>query len=258
LNILVCVKQVPDSADTLKIDESTRWIEYGGLTVFRMNRFDEFALEEALIIKERMPGTVVHALSIGPERVRSTIKRAMETGADHGIHIINTFERYLSPLTTASLIASYAREKDYALILTGVMAEDDMACQVGQLVAALLDIPCVTSVISEKISSKGSEILVEREIEGGSRESFAVAMPAVLTIQSGINFPRYPSLSNVLRARSQPQEVIHTQDLEASSEQGSVVRMREPDQTAKGSFIEGFPREKACKLVAMLHEKAFL
>jgi electron transfer flavoprotein beta subunit len=258
LKILVCVKQVPDSGETLKINESTGWIEYGPLTVFRMNRFDEFALEEALLMKERMPGTIVHALSLGPERVRTTIKRAMETGADHGIHIFDPGERYLSPFASASFIASYARGKGYDLIFTGVMAEDDMACQVGQTVAALLDLPCVTSVINERAGSGSNELFVEREIEGGSRQSLAVTLPAVLTIQSGINFPRYPSLSNVLRARSQEQEIIDTGDINVSPVQEAMVSLREPYRAMEGTFIKGTQQEKARKLAAIFHEKALL
>ena len=86
-------------------------------TVFRMNRFDEFALEEALLIKEHYVRTVVHALSVGPERVGSTIRRALEMGADHGIHILDPSDGYISPFSVASLIAAYARDKGYDLII---------------------------------------------------------------------------------------------------------------------------------------------
>lgn len=258
MKILVCVKQVPDSGDTLQLNEATGWIDYSRFTVFRMNRFDEFALEEALLIREKIPGTLVHALSVGPERVSSTIRRAIEMGADHGIHILKPCERYASPFTVASLIASYAIGKGYDLILAGVMAEDDMAFQVGQLVAALLDIPCATSVICEEMCLERGEILVEREIEGGCRQSLLLSLPAVLTIQSGINVPRYPSLSNVLRARSQPQEIIASQDFGISPEREDMTSLRHPDFPSPGMFIEGSPREKARTLLAILHEKSLL
>ncbi len=258
MKILVCIKQVNDSADTLQINEATGWIDYSRFTVFRMNRFDEFALEEALLARERIPGTTVHALSVGPMRVSSTIRRALEMGADHGIHLLNPDENYISPFTVASLIASYARGKGYDLILTGVMAEDDMACQVGQLVAAFLDVPCATSVISEEIHPESGEILVEREIEGGCRQSLLLLLPAVLTIQSGINLPRYPSLTHVLRARSQPQEIIHSGDLRISPEREVMEHVRHPEFTSKGMFIEGSPREKAHTILEILHEKSLL
>jgi len=256
LKILVCIKQVPDSGETIEIDASGQ-IVYGPLTVFRMNRFDEFALEEALRMKERLPGTIVHALSLGPERVGTTIKRALETGADHGIHILTRTD-IPGPRFTASLIASYARGKEYDLILSGIMAEDDMACQVGQLTAAILGLPCATSVISETIDREAGKVTLDREIEGGSRASLAVTLPAVLTIQSGINMPRYPSLSNVLRARIQTHEVIEARDLNASAVADPVARLREPDKTMKGMFLQGTPQEKARKLKSILHEKGIL
>lgn len=258
MKILVCVKQVPDSGETLTIDDASGWIDYGRSTVFRMNRYDEFALEEALLIRESQPDTVVHALSVGRERVESTLRRALEMGADHGIHILDARESYVSPFSVASLIASCARTRGYDLILAGVMAEDDMACQVGQLVAALLDLPCATSVIREEILPGGSEILVERELEGGCRQKVLLKTPAVLTIQPGINAPRYPSLSHVLRARSQPQEIIDSRALGVPGQQENAGRLRTPDLTSQGIFIEGSSREKARALVGILREKALL
>jgi electron transfer flavoprotein beta subunit len=258
VKILVCVKQVPDSSDTLDIDEQTGRIVFKPSTVFRMNRYDEFALEEALLIKERFPETSVHALSFGPERAGSTVRRALEMGADHGIHLVFTPDIYVSPFITAWFISSYARNRGYDLIIAGVMAEDDMACQTGQLIAALLDLPYATSVISTEFQPEGGTVIVDREIEGGSRLSVRLEMPAVLTIQSGINTPRYPSLSNVMRARTQQQEVIKIEASELPEQRETFSNLRLPDSTSLGTFITGSPREKAGKLVQILHEKAFL
>jgi electron transfer flavoprotein beta subunit len=258
VKILVCVKQVPDSCDTLALEERTGWISYKPLTVFRMNRFDEFALEEALLIKENYRGSVIHALSVGPQRVGSTIQRALEMGADHGIHILDPTDGYISPFRVASFIASYARDKDYDLIITGVMAEDDMASQTGQLIAALLDKPCATSVIKTQIRLEDSAIIVDREIEGGRRLSVQLEIPAVLTIQPGINTPRYPSLSNVMRARAQQQEVIQSEELLEFNTRERCTGVRLPDSTSSGIFIEGSSQEKARKLLQILHEKSLL
>jgi electron transfer flavoprotein beta subunit len=258
VKILVCVKQVPDSSDTLAIDEQTGRIVFKSSTVFRMNRYDEFALEEALLIKEKFPGTSVHALSLGPERVGTTVCRALEMGADHGIHLVFTSEIYVSPFITAWFIASNARNRDYDLIITGVMAEDDMACQTGQLIAALLDLPYATSVISTEFQPEGGIVIADREIEGGRRLSVRLEMPAVLTIQSGINTPRYPSLSNVMRARTQQQEVIKIEESDLPEQRETCSSLRLPDSASLGTFILGSPREKAGKLLHILHEKAFL
>ena len=258
MKILVCVKQVPDSSDTLAIDEQSGRIVFKPSTVFRMNRYDEFALEEALLIKEKFPGTSVHALSFGPERAGVTVRRALEMGADHGIHLVFTPEIYVSPFITASFIASYARTRGYDLIMAGVMAEDDMACQTGQLIAVLLDLPYATSVISTEFQPGGGTVIVDREIEGGRRLSVRLEMPAALTIQSGINTPRYPSLSNVMRARTQQQEVIKIETPELPEQRETCSNLRLPDSSSLGTFITGSPREKAGKLLQILYEKAFL
>jgi electron transfer flavoprotein beta subunit len=258
VKILACVKQVPDSSDTLAIDEQNGRIVFNPSTVFRMNRYDEFALEEALLIKERFPGTSVHALSLGPERVGATVRRALEMGADHGIHILITPEVQVNPFITAWFIASYARNRGYDLIIAGVMAEDDMACQTGQLIAALMGLPYASSVISAEFQPETGTVIVDREIEGGRRLSVQLEMPAALTIQSGINNPRYPSLSNVMRARTQQQEVIKIEAPELPEQREICTNVRLPDTASLGTFITGSPGEKAGKLLQILHEKAFL
>ena len=258
VKILVCIKQVADSSDTLQIDERTGHLSYTANTAFRMNRFDEFALEEALLIKENLPGTLVDALSIGPERASSNLQRALGMGADHGIHILDRGDGYMSPFTAASLIAACVRARNYDLIMTGVMAEDTMACQTGQLIAGLLGLPCATSVIKEEACLESAEIVAEREIEGGSRETVQLKMPAVLTIQPGINFPRYPSFSKVMRARTYAQELIRAEDLPIEEPRESCCRVRIPRAPSQGVFIEGSPREKAHKLINVLHERSLL
>ena len=258
MKILVCIKQVPDSFETLQIDERTGLLVLSPDTAFRMNRFDEFALEEALLMKERLPGTLVHALSVGPERVSATVQRALGMGADHGIHLLDPSERYISPWTVASLIAAFARARGYDLILTGVMAEDTMACQTGQLIAGLLDLPCATSVMKEEVCPDRQQILVEREIEGGSRERVQLKMPAVLTVQPGINLPRYPSFSKVMRAQTYAQERIRAGDLAPAEPRETSRGMRIPEAASQGMFVEGSPREKAIELIHILHEKSLL
>jgi electron transfer flavoprotein beta subunit len=258
MKILVCIKQVPDSSDTLQIDEHTGFLSYAANTAFRMNRFDEFALEEALLIKEELPGTLVDAISLGPERVSATVQRAMGMGADHGIHILDEIEGYRSPFTVASLIAACVLARNYDLIMTGVMAEDTMACQTGQLIAALLNLPCASSVIKEEVLPDRVQISVEREIEGGNREVVQLKLPAVLTLQPGINFPRYPSFSKVMRARTYTQELIRAEDLVIEKPREFCRRVRIPEPVSQGVFIEGSPREKAQMLIRVLREKSLL
>lgn len=260
MKLLVCVKQVQDPEAHLRIKQEGSWIAYDDKTAFRMNRFDEFALEEALLIRDQNSHdekTSIDAISVGPPRVSFTLKKAMAMGADEAIHILEDEDRYMSPFDTASLIASYAKKKGYDLILAGVMAEDDMHCLVGQFIAEILEYPCATSVIHQNIIND-SEIYVEREIETGRRICLQLNLPAVLTIQSGMNKPRYPSLSNVMRSRDQEITTIVAPRLRSLEKREELVSLFPPQPSSKGVMLDGTPREKAQALLRILHEKSFI
>ena len=198
MKILVCIKQVCESKSPIQIDAHARWIQAEAITGYKMNRFDEFAIEEAVLLKEAYPGISIDAITLGPLRSAEVIKRAIGMGADHGVHLVTESEGYLNPFTIASRISDYARDKNYTLFLAGVMSEDLMQGQVGPMVAACLSLPWATAVIRQQMAPDNKSVFVEREIEGGSRDKLQLQLPAVLTIQSGINTPRYPSLSNLL------------------------------------------------------------
>lgn len=256
MKILVCIKEVPDPEGIITIDPSRPRIDFEGN--YRMNRFDEFALEEALRIRERIPVESIDALSVGPARTERTIRRALELGASEGIHILTEGRDDMSALERASLIASFARKKVYDLILTGVMAEDDMQSQVGPMIAEILGYPSASSVIYEKIDYEKQTLFAEREIEAGKRECLEMKLPALLTIQSGINRPRYPALSNVLRARKQEITTLPSTTLCKPKRREMVVTLRYPEAPSKGIVLEGDGAEKARTLLQILHEKSFL
>jgi electron transfer flavoprotein beta subunit len=261
MKLLVCVKQVPDLEGHLSINQEGSWVTYEDETAFRMNRFDEFALEEALLIRDHIAHdkqTSIDAVSVGPPRTTLTLKKAMAMGADEGIHILGDQDHYMSPFDTASLIASYAKDKAYDMILAGVMAEDDMYCLVGQFIAEILEYPCATSVIHQKIINDGREISVEREIESGRRECLRLNLPAVLTIQSGINIPRYASLSNIIRAMDQKIITIDAGNLQTQEKMEEIASLSYPEPSSKGLFIDGTQKEKAQTLLRILHEKSFI
>ena len=258
MRILVCVKQVPESEATIEINDSAHWIHTDSSTSFRMNRFDEFAVEEALLIQETLPDTTIDVISVGPDRSAIVVRRALGMGANHGIHITTEHQGTLDPLVIASWIASYAREKNYSLILAGVLAEDTMQGQVGPMVAESLSLPCATACIFERLSRDTVTIYVEREIEGGYRDTLELRLPAVLTIQSGINQPRYPSLSNILRAKKRDLEIIDAASLEQPEPQQDVVRLEYPRKSRSGWVVEGTQQEKAEKLLQILNKKSLL
>lgn len=272
MKILVCVKYVPDPDQVVIHPSEDGRIVIGEFSEFRMNRFDEFAVEEAVRIREGKDDVSIDVLTIGPVRSIDVLRRAMGMGADNGIHLITPMEGYISPMAKAAWIARYAAGKDYSLILTGAMSEDMMNAQVGPMVAAFLGLPCATQVIQTRLPSlqgrsSGTvlpdvcpDIYVEREIEGGSREMMTIALPAVLAVQTGINEPRYPSLSNLLRANKQEIETIAAAvpEGEVSGETDAMVEMVMPEKNRAGMHLNGSPSEKAEQLIAILREKAFI
>ena len=258
MKILVCVKQVPDSESPISIDESGGWIREDSIAEFRMNRLDEYAVEEALLIKEAFADTRIDVITVGPERCEEVVRRAIGMGADSGIHLRDPYEGYQSAFEVAARLANFANGKKYALILTGAMSEDAMQGQVGPMLAARLDYPWATSVIFEKISADRKTIYVEREIESGHRHALELNLPAVVTIQSGINTPRWPSLSNLLRANSQELETISADDQAESQIVDELVQVTYPLKSRAGLFLSGATGEKAAGLLSILDQKSLL
>ncbi len=258
MKILVCVKQVPETDVTIQINEKGTWIQTESFTEFKMNRLDEFAVEEAIRLKESFGNTSIDILSVGPERSADVIKRAIGMGADHGIHIKAELDEYLSPSFIAAWIAQYASNKYYALILTGAMSEDHMNGQVGPRIAAHLSLACATGVIQQQLSSDRKTLYVEREIEGGNRDMLELKIPAVVTIQSGPNTPRYPSLSNLLRANKQALEIIDPGKWTRQEVGETILQVKYPVKSRAGEVLTGSPQAKAKKLLKILREKAFI
>jgi len=251
MKILVCIKPVEDPEKRA-----------GGSDFYskdtRMNRFDEYALEEALQIREAMGKSTVDVLSLGPNDVDQLLKRAMGMGADRGIHLLAEENPFPDPYSTAFLMAEYARDKGYDLILTGVMSEDLMQAQVGPMIGEMLSMDCATAVIATRISSDFKTVSVEREIEGGAREGWELTLPALLTIQSGINRPRYPILSQMLRASRQKLEVIKGESIGSPLARQVVTHTAIPEKQRQGLTLHGSSREKAEALMTIFREKGFL
>lgn len=258
MKILVCVKQVANPETSLESDPDGRWIQESDTTEFRLNRFDEYALEEAMLIKESYEDVTIDAISVGPSRVSEAVKQALSKGADNGIHILRDEKGYCQANITAQMIAGYAASKSYDLILAGVMAEDDMLCQVGPMVASILSLPCAVSVISKKLDFKNHVVEVECEMEGGMAEKAVLMLPAVLTIQSGINRPRYPSLSNILRANSQELTVIEADSSKKHHMKETLLSFKRPEKSMQTIMFEGTAEKKAEKLIKLFHKKSLL
>lgn len=258
MKILVCVKQVPESDVPFHINETAEWIDFETSPEYRMNRLDEFAVEEAVLLKERFGRVLIDVLSVGPERCADVIKRAIGMGADSGIHLQTEDCRYVSSAAVASMIAEQAKNRHYDLILTGAMSEDNMQGQVGPMIAARLSLACACGVIHAQVLSGQNRIYVEREIEGGNRETLQLCLPAVLTIQSGINKPRYPSLSNLLRANKQKLETMSIQEKLSNLPQEMTLHLAYPQKNRAGITLRGSTAEKAERLLQICRDKAFI
>lgn len=256
MRILVCIKPVPDSESAIVIDDSENRIKHSD--IFRMNRFDEFALEEALSIKDKDKAVKIDVISVGSAASKDIIKRSLGMGADSGILISTDETGYISPFITADYIASYVKETSYDLVFTGVMSEDYMQGQVGPLIAEMLGRPCASFVVEQKILPDSKCVYAEREIEGGVIESVEISMPAVLTIHGGINKPRYPSLSNMLRAGRTEIKTIDSNLMNRPEPKQKIMRLTIPEKRRKGVVLSGSVKEKAAKLIHILSHKAFI
>lgn len=257
MKILVCVKQVPEPDFIPIVDGLGASVSPKGKIRYQMNEFDACALEEALRIKDRLPGAIIDALTVGPPGTEEVLKRAVGMGADGAVHLLTSEDDCPDPFSTACWIASVAEERGYDLILAGVMSQDEMQGLLGPLIAGYLNLPCATAVVSKKLSDDGASVEVERELEGGLRLSLDLPLPALLTIQTGINKARYPSLSNVLRARQMEAETIGVPTLCEVEARQTVVRISSPEKSRAGVMLEGSLEDKAERLARLLREKGF-
>ncbi len=258
MNILVCVKQVPD-LEQMSVDYGSDGMPViGEPAEVRMNRFDEFAVEAAVQLKETLTGVRIDVVSVGGEPSLAVIKRAIGMGADQGA-LLDTGDRHdPGPAEVARRIACHARADRYDLIFTGSWSEDGMNGQVGPMTASLLNLPCATQVMALELDAEREHVAVEREVEAGSRERLELRLPALLALQSGINRPRYPSLSNLLRANRQPLDIIVANPDEEDIDPVVCLGLMRPPRTRAGRMLEGSLQEKAETFLSLLREKALI
>src|SRR5579862_3234554 len=213
MKILVSIKQVPSRDSQLRIDASGRWIQENDLT-FEINEPDAYALEEALQLKEKHGGEVV-ALLAGPARASQTIREALAKGADRAIHIEEENLTAFDTLGIATLLAKAAEPEKPDLILTGLQSDDLGAGQTGVVMAEVLGLPSATIIMA--VESAGAGIRVKRELEDGWFQNVEMPLPAVLTIQSGINKLRYATLMGIKKAKTKEIKRVTAAELGGAS-----------------------------------------
>ncbi len=247
MKIIVCIKQVPAKDAPLAI--AGNWIKESDIG-FEMNEPDSFALEEALRLKEKHGGEVI-VLSMGPERVKQTIKEALAKGADRAIHIADDQFAQLDPLATATALAAAIKNENADLILTGLQSDDHGFGQTGVLLAGVLDLPHATIIMQIEVAD--GRMKLKRELEAGWFQHIECPLPAVLSIQSGINKVRYATLKGIMAAKKKEITVITRESLgAASSPTQKIEKIYIPTKTKKTEFLTGSPKDVATKLVEKL------
>jgi len=251
MDIVVCIKRVPDIPGPVQIDASANDIKRDTL-IFKINDWDEYALEEAAQLKEKLGGTFT-AITVGPKECDDILRRALALGADRAIRIdedVTAKDSY----TVAKLLSTLISSLSYDLVMFGMQSEDLGRGQLGPMVAEMLGIPHAAGVT--RLEVRDREVGVGRELEGGTLELYALKLPALLTIQTGINIPRYVSVSSIRRARDKELRVMALDELGLSRDTLTpIVKLENLDLPPKGKeaeIISGSPEETAEKLAALL------
>ena len=262
LDIIVCIKQVLDTSEAeLKIDGSGKAIETCGL-IFNINEWDDYALEEAVRIKEKTGGTVT-IITIGSEEAERPLRKCLARGADKAIKIVDKCLKGSDGYTTAKILYKIIKSMHFDLILTGAQASDDGYAVVGPMLAELLGLPHIT--MAKKIELKDGLAIVNRELEGGLEEVVEVKLPAVLTIQTGINEPRYVSLLGVKKAAQKEIKALGLADIGLSEnkvgETSSWIKIEKifvPPAEKEVKTITGSPEEIVTKIIEILKTKGLI
>lgn len=229
MKIAVCIKRVPDTESRIKIGDGGKSIDPAGVK-FVLNPYDEFAVEEALQLKEKAGAGEVVALAMGTEASQETIRTALAMGADRGVLLL-TDSALADPLATAKVLADELRDGGFDLIIFGKLAIDDYHQAVGVMVAELLELPCVSAIGELEISDGQGR--AEREIEGGV-EVVEFSLPAIVTADKGLNEPRYPALRGIMMAKKKPLEV---KPVEPDAGGIEIVEMVLPPPRPEGRIV---------------------
>jgi len=254
MNIYVCIKQVPDTETKIKLNADNSGIDTAGIK-WIMSPYDEFAVEEALRLKEKNAGSTVTVVSAGPARVVDTLRTALAMGADNGIHV-EIAEGADSNLAAKALVGALKKEAQVDLVFSGKEAIDDGAAQVSQLVAEGLGIPYVTVVLAVEYSA--GSVKCKREIEGGSYEMVESSLPCLIAAQKGLNEPRYASLPNIMKAKKKEVKSLKMADVGVSDADQKIryKNFQLPPPKQAGKKMSGDPAAQVKELVRLLHEEA--
>ena len=249
MKILVCMKQVPQKDAPLKLNESGAWIRED--VSYEVNEPDAYALEEALRQKEKHSGEVV-VITAGPARAQQVLREALAKGADRAIHLEDPAFVTLDAGNIARAFAAAIKDEKFDLVFTGLQSDDFGFAQTGVILAELLGWPHATIIMQIEKSNGG--IKVKRELEAGYFQYVEMPLPAVLTIQSGINKLRYATLIGIKQAKNKPLRKVALADVQSSlaANQLNIQRLYVPQKAKKTEMLEGPPADIARKLTEKL------
>jgi electron transfer flavoprotein beta subunit len=270
MKIAVCIKQVVTREWHVRVNEAKTWVRDQDAS-WELNEPDAYALEEALRLKEKLGGEVV-VVSAGPARVTQVIREALARGADRAVHLLGDHFAKADAVTVAEALASALKEEAADLVLTGLQSDDQGFAQVGVVLAEKLDVPHATIVMEVQADSSAlrepqgrpepgrgtaasgqATVRVKRELEGGWFQWIAMPMPAVLTIQSGINQLRYATLKGIMAAKKKDVRTVAAAPPSAARQR--IVSLYVPEKSKKTRLIGGAPAEAARELVRVLREE---
>ena len=260
MNVIVCMKQVPDTETLIKVKPDGSGIVTDDIK-YVMNPYCEFAVEESLRIKEKQGGASI-LVTMGPARAVEALRTGLAMGADRSVHLNDPAFEGADGYSTAKALAEAIKKEPFDLILCGKQAVDDDMAQVGPSLAEILNLPHVTLITKLEFSADKKKARVEREVDGG-KEVIEVSLPAVFTCQKGLNEPRYASLPGIMKAKKKEVKVLNLAALGLPADQVGaagakvkILRYSAPPSRPPGKIITGEVLEAAQKLVKLLREEA--
>jgi electron transfer flavoprotein beta subunit len=268
MKIAVCIKQVPTREWQPRLNDARTWIREQDVS-YEMNEPDAYALEESLRLREKHGGEVV-VCSAGPARVQSVIREALARGADRALHVEDDALAAADAFVTADALAAAMSDEKFDLVLTGLQSDDQGQAQTGVVLAERLGVPHSTIIMEVQVGAGGAggeggavqasgasgagTVRVKRELEGGWFQWITMPLPAVLTIQSGINQLRYATLKGIMAAKKKEiRRVAMPSGLQPAQE---IVALSMPTRSKQTRMIDGAPAEAAKDLVRRLREEA--
>jgi electron transfer flavoprotein beta subunit len=261
MKIAVCIKQVPNSEARLRVSRDGKWLDEEDLP-FIINESDEYALEEGLQLAEKTGGEVV-VFSLGPERVKEALRKALAVGAARAVHLSDAAFQGGDALATGRALAAAVARDGFDLVLTGSQSEDVGYAGTGSVIAGHLGWPHVWLVMGVELEDGNGSAKVTREMESGVNEVSRVRLPAVFEVQAGINHPRYASLKGIMAAKKKEIADVKAADLGLDPSQvgeaGSrieIVSVGFPKSGKGAQILEGDAKTVAAQLVSKLQKEA--